>query len=366
MRIAIFAAAKMARCFAAAKQRSPTHPESAWLQTHPQKKVILLMKYGSSELCGKFVLAPMAGYTDIAFRLLCREYGAAMCFTEFANAEAIIRGGKNTDALLATCKKEMPVGIQVFGGNQESMGKASGIVSSRVETGELSASCIDINFGCPANSVVRAGAGSALLRKPEKMRAIAAACVKASSLPVTAKIRVGWGKDDGVAFAKMLEQEGIAGITVHWRTATEGRKRADAWGVVKEIKQALSIPVIGNGGASTPERAVRFLSETCCDAVMIATGALGNPLIFREANGLFDKGQCRQSSWEERREAFAKYLKLAKRHGVASPKRLRAHAIEWVSGFPGVKEARKKLNAAKTEGEIEGVIMGFSTPAHLT
>jgi len=318
------------------------------------------MKYGNTELHGKFVLGPMAAYTDIAFRLLCRRAGAAMCFTEFANAEAITRGGKNTDALLQTCKEEMPVGIQIFGATPQAMGKAASEISARVREGKLFASCIDMNFGCPAGSVIRAGAGSALLRSPEKMRAIAEACVAASNLPVTAKIRAGWKSDSALPLAQMLEKAGVAGITVHWRTATEGRKRQGGWEMLREVKEALGIPVIGNGGASTPEKAVRFLKETGCDAVMIASGALGNPHIFSQANDLLARGKYSEALWGEKRASFAEYAALAQKYGVATPKRLRAQAIEWVTGFEGVKEARKKLNSAKTEEGVAGIISSFT------
>lgn len=317
------------------------------------------MKYGNSELHGKFVLGPMAAYTDIAFRLLCRRAGAAMCFTEFANAEAIVRGGKNTDALLRTCEEEMPVGIQIFGSTPESMGKAAGIISRRVAGGELPASCIDINFGCPAGSVIRAGAGSALLKSPEKMRAIAEACVANSEMPVTAKIRAGWKSDSALELARMLEKAGVAGITVHWRTATEGRRRAEGWKALSEVVQSVSIPVIGNGGASTPEKAVRFLKESGCAAVMIASGALGNPHIFSQANELLMHGKCKETLWGEKRASFLEYCSLAEKCGVATPKRLRAQAIEWVAGFEGVKEARKRLNAAKSCSEAAGIVGGF-------
>ncbi|MCX6771879.1 MAG: tRNA-dihydrouridine synthase family protein [Candidatus Micrarchaeota archaeon] len=332
------------------------------------------MKYGNAALRGKFVLGPMAAYTDIAFRLLCRRAGAAMCFTEFANAEAIVRsgaarrqtalatitrGGKNTDALLQTCSEEMPVGIQIFGATPEAMGNAASSISARVETGELYASCIDMNFGCPAGSVIRAGAGSALLKSPQKMRAIAEACVKHSGIPVTAKIRAGWKSDSALELALMLQDAGVSGITVHWRTATEGRKRQAGWEMLREVKEALSIPVIGNGGASTPEKAVQFLKETGCDAVMIASAALGNPHIFSQADDLLAHGKCRKTPWEEKRASFAQYAALAQKYGVATPKRFRAHAIEWVSGFNGVKEARKRLNSAKTIREIEGIVSGF-------
>ena len=307
-----------------------------------------------------------------------------MCFTEFANAEAVNRKGAHTDVLLQTCKEEMPVGIQIFGATPEAMGKAAKEISARVADGKLFASCIDINFGCPAGSVIRAGAGSALLKNPEKMRAIAEACVAASDLPVTAKIRAGWKSDSASELALMLEKAGVAGITIHWRTATEGRKRQVGWEVVGDVKRALSIPVIGNGGASTPERAVRFLKETNCDAVMISSSALGNPHIFSQANDLLAKdkvcgqtlsanGNCasnlhynekyKETLWGEKRASFSEYALLAKKYGVATPKRMRAHAIEWVTGFNGVKEARKKLNSAKTIKEIEEIVSGFEPSA---
>ena len=334
------------------------HLRFATLSLH----VILLMKYGNAHLSGKFVLAPMAAYTDIAFRLLCRRAGAAMCFTEFANAEAIVRGGKNTEALMQTCPEEMPVGIQIFGGKPETMARAVERINERFETGELLASCIDINYGCPAGSVVRAGAGSALLRSPEKMREIAAACVKASTLPITAKIRVGWGKDDGIKIAKMLEGEGIAGIAVHWRTATEGRKRSDGWKAVGEIAREVTIPVIGNGGATTPEKAVKFLDEAGCGAVMIASGALGNPGIFSQANALLAGKAAEPDAWNGRRASYFEYAALAGKYGLATPKRLRAHALEFVKGSPGATGARRRLNAVKSAEEIETVLSEFEPP----
>ncbi|VVC01988.1 tRNA-dihydrouridine synthase B [uncultured archaeon] len=320
------------------------------------------MKYGNAELKGKFVLGPMAAYTDIAYRLLCRERGAAMCFTEFSNAAAIVRGVPESFRLMKTCSEEMPVGIQIFGSDEGTMRQAAKIVSERAHGGELFASCIDINFGCPSGSVIRAGAGSALLRKPEKIAAMVSACVSASELPITAKIRAGWNSDNAIAIAKAIEKAGAAGITIHWRTATEGRRRKTGWGVVGEVKKAIGIPVIGNGGASTPELSVAFLLETGCDAVMIASAALGNPGIFWRANALLEGREIAPQAWEEKLADFRSYSHLAEKFGALSPKSLRSHAIEFLSGFEGVKYARKKLNAAKTVGEIVGIMENFSPP----
>lgn len=326
------------------------------------------MKYGNAALEGRFVLGPMAAYTDIAFRLLCRKRGAAMCFTEFSNANAIVRGVPESMRLMQTCGEEMPVGIQIFGSDEKVIAGAARIISGKVAAGELFASCIDINFGCPAGSVIRAGAGSALLRKPEKMAAIMEACCEASALPVTCKIRAGWSSDKSVELAKMLEKSGAAGITVHWRTATEGRKRSSGWMGVADVKQAVSIPVIGNGGASTPERAVQFLKETGCDAVMISSAALGNPGIFGRGNALLEGEELPEESWAEKSASFNEYASLAEKFGVLSPKPLRAHAIEFLTGQPGVKGARKLLNSAKTVEEITAIMEGFvpSTPAPRT
>lgn len=308
------------------------------------------------------MLGPMAAYTDIAFRMLSRQRGAAMCFTEFSNANAIVRNVPESFRLMQTCREEMPVGIQIFGPDEEVMGKAVQKIGELVATGELFASCIDINFGCPAGTVIRAGAGSALLKKPEKISAIVSACASASELPITAKIRAGWNSDSAVGIARAIEKAGASGITVHWRTATEGRKRSSGWEVVGEVKKEVSIPVIGNGGASTPERAVQFLRETNCDAVMISSAALGNPGIFGQANALLGGKGTPAQDWKSRLADFQEYAKLAEKHGVLSPKPLRSHAIEFLTGFQGVKGARKKLNAAKTVEEISGVMADFPPP----
>ncbi len=321
------------------------------------------MRYGNSELSGKFVLGPMAAYTDIAFRLLCRKRGAAMCFTEFSNANAIVRNVPESWRLMRTCKEEMPVGIQIFGSDAKVMAQAARAIDEKVASGSLFASCIDVNFGCPTGSVIRAGAGSALLRKPEKMAAIMQACASASELPVTAKMRSGWSSDKSVEMAKMLEHAGAAGITVHWRTATEGRKRNSGWSSVGEVKQAAGIPVIGNGGASTPERAVQFLQEAMCDAVMVSSAALGNPGIFGRSNALLEGKAPAAVTWEEKLADFREYSSLAEKFGILAPKPLRAHAIEFLTGQPGVKIARKMLNGAKGAEEIMRIMEEFEPEA---
>ncbi|MEM4555149.1 MAG: tRNA-dihydrouridine synthase, partial [Candidatus Anstonellaceae archaeon] len=209
-----------------------------------------------------------------------------------------------------------------------------------------------LNFGCPASRVVKAGAGSALLKKPEKIGEIVRACVSASSLPITTKIRSGWDSDKAPMIARIIEDAGAVGITVHWRTACEGRKRNIGWESVSEVKRSVGIPVIGNGGAYSPELAVRFLKEAQCDAVMISSAALGNPAIFTQSNLLLEGKPTFQYSWKEKKADFLEYFSLAKKHGCFSLKRLKAHAAQFFSGKPGAKKARVALAAAKTEEDV--------------
>jgi tRNA-dihydrouridine synthase B len=176
---------------------------------------------------------------------------------------------------------------------------------------------------------------------------------------VTAKIRSGWNSDNAVEIARLIESAGASGITVHWRNAREGRERKDEWSSVGEVKQALGIPVVGNGGASSPELAVRFLRETGCDAVMISSGALGNPRIFARANALLDGKEAEADCWEARLADFREYFGLAEKYGLISPKRLRVQAQEYLTGQPGVKIARKKINEAKAVENIAEIMKNF-------
>jgi nifR3 family TIM-barrel protein len=282
-----------------------------------------------------------------------------MCFTEFSNANALVRGIAESWRLCRTAREEMPVGIQIFGSSSEMIAKAARMISEKVEAGELFASCIDLNFGCPSGSVIRADSGAALLKKPERIGEIVEACCKASSVPITAKIRAGWSSDNSVQIAKVVEGAGASGITVHWRTATEGRKRSIGWEAVGEVKRRVAVPVVGNGGATTPELAVRMLAETGCDAVMVSSGALGNPRIFSQANGLLANGSYRKETWEEKLSSFLEYAAFAEKYGVLSDKPLRAHAIQFLTGQPGVKIARKELNAAQSAEQILCIMREF-------
>ena len=222
------------------------------------------------------VLAPLAGYTDLAFRLLCREAGAGLCFSEMISCHGLARGQRNSLVLLHTIPRDRPLIIQLFGSDPEMMARAAAGVDPDQADG------IDINMGCPVKKVVKRGAGSALMRDPDLAERIIAAVVAATPLPVSVKIRAGWdtGTINAPDFARMAEQTGATMITVHGRTRQQGFTGQADWKVIRRVKERVRVPVIGNGDVLTWEDGEAMLSQTGCDAVMIGRGALGNPWVF--------------------------------------------------------------------------------------
>ena len=247
------------------------------------------MQIGSITLAGRLALAPMAGVTDLAFRQICREHGAALTVTEMVSTKALCYQDKKTPRLLALGEDEHPAAAQVFGHEPETM--AEGAKIARAVSG---CDIIDINMGCPAPKIVNNGDGSALMRDPALAARVIEAVVKAVDVPVTVKFRKGWDEKsvNCVEFARMAEAAGAAAITIHGRTRAQQYSGKADWDAIRAVKQAVSIPVFANGDVAEPADAVRILEYTGADAVMIGRGALGDPWIFERANALIETGVC--------------------------------------------------------------------------
>ncbi len=289
------------------------------------------------------VLAPMAGITDLPYRIICREMGAGLVYSEMVSAEALTRSQKRTFAMLATDPRERPVVFQLFGCNPESMAGAARILSER------DIDFIDINMGCPVPKVLRSGSGAALLRDIDLARRIMLSVVQASRVPVTVKIRLGWDAKNIIAhdLARTAEEAGIAAVTVHGRTKAQGFSGAADWSMIGQVKRAVRIPVIGNGDVRSARDAKRMLMETGCDGVMIGRAVQGNPWIFREARRFLETGVLpAPPSLEERREVMVRHMRdvvsmLGENVGI---REIRKHLCWYTKGLPGGGEFREKVN----------------------
>src|SRR3989338_7456964 len=236
------------------------------------------------KLKGKAILSPMAGVTDVAFRTLCKKYGAALTCTEFVSSTAIVRGSEKTKEMLITDPSEKPVQVQLFGNNLQDVIEAAKYVEKTFDI-------IDINCGCPAWKVIQTGAGSALLNNPEKIAHIISKLTDAVSKPITLKIRAGVDKDhiNAIEIAKIAEDAGAAAIGIHGRTQKQGYQGTADWNIIKQVKQAVNIPVIGNGDVFTPEVFKQRIEESGVDYILIARGATSNPYIFQQITDYMKK-----------------------------------------------------------------------------
>jgi len=242
-----------------------------------------MVQIGNIIIHSKLALAPMAGVTDLAFRTICREFGAGLTFTEMVSAKALIFQDRKTHSLLVIGENEHPAAVQIFGSEPDCMAEAA--VSALEISG---ADFIDINMGCPVGKVVKSGDGSALMKDPDKAMRIIEAVVKTVTVPVTIKIRKGWDKGNvnAVEFSKMAEAAGAAAIAVHGRTKTQMYSGTADWDIIREVKKSVKIPVLANGDIFCAEDAVRIIKYTGADIAMIARGAMGDPWLFEQAEAL--------------------------------------------------------------------------------
>jgi len=298
------------------------------------------------------VLAPMAGVTDLPFRIICREMGAGLVYSEMVSAEALIRRHKRSFGMLTTDHRERPVVFQLFGSKPDSLASAARLLS------ELEIDCIDINMGCPVPKVLKSGSGSALLKDIGLATEIMSSVAEASTIPVTVKIRLGWDAKSIVAveLSQAAEKAGIAAITVHGRTKAMGFSGKADWSMIKAVKDAVAIPVIGNGDVRSGLDAKRMLEETGCDGVMIGRAIEGNPWIFREAKAYLETGAILpHPALEEREAVMLRHLSdviklLGEDIGV---REMRKHLCWYTKGLAGGGEFRERVNHLLSIAEVK-------------
>lgn len=307
------------------------------------------IKIGDVELENNLILAPMAGVTNQPFRMICKEFGPGMVCTEMASSKAIFHDDKKTSRLLNTEGEQRPISFQIFGSDEETMGYASKYVSKMADI-------VDINMGCPAPKVVKNGDGSKLLLDLEQAKKVMKAVVKNSNVPVTLKFRKGWDKDNIVAveLAKIAESVGISAITIHGRTRSEFYSGIADWNIIKQVKQAVHIPVIGNGDVIDGKSALRMFEETGVDGIMIGRGSFGNPWIFKEIKHFLETGEkLPEPSKQEKLQIITRHIKLAvEEKGEIAVKELRKHIAWYTKNLKNSSEFRSSINQIDTEEEL--------------
>lgn len=299
------------------------------------------------KLSSPAVLSPMSGVTDVAFRTLAKRYGAGLAYTEFVSSAGIIQGNPQYLKIIQTAPVEKPVAVQLFGSSVEEVVEAAEIVEKKFDI-------IDINCGCPAWRVVKSGAGSALLNDPDKIAQFVSKLVSRVNKPVTVKIRAGITEKsiNAVEVAKKIENAGASAITVHGRTQKQRYSGNADWEIIKKVKDAVSIPVIGNGDVFTPEQFKCRLEESGVDAIMIARGAIGNPYIFKQINDYLKNGEYEKNNdMKSKSKLFFEYLKIAEKYDL-SFLALKSHAVSFTKGVVGGAGIRTELAKCKKKEEI--------------
>lgn len=315
---------------------------------------------GNVLIPNRLVLAPMAGISNTSYRKIVKEMGAGLIYAEMVSSNALAYGNAKTFDLLKMSDKERPIAQQIFGSDVKTFVSAAKLVEENMHP-----DIIDINMGCPVPKVaLRAQAGSALLKNPKKIGEIVKSVVESVSVPVTVKIRSGWddANINAVEVAKICESAGASAIAIHARTRAQGYSGKADWNIIKEVKENVNIPVIGNGDVTTAELAKKMLEETKCDAVMIGRAALGNPWIFKECKEYLDNNTLIDKPTNiEKIDMIKKHYELLcnDKNSKVALLEIRTHALAYLKGLPESKIYKEKLCHAKTEEEFFNILNDY-------
>ncbi len=314
------------------------------------------MKIGNVELENNVILAPMAGVTDLPFRLLCKEQGAGLICMEMVSAKAIAYHNRNTEALLETASAERPVSLQLFGSDPDIISEMAAYIEERPFD------ILDLNMGCPVPKVAGNGEGSALMRNPKLVEEIVTKTARAVKKPVTVKIRKGFTENEvnAVEIARIAEASGAASVTVHGRTREQFYAGKADWDIIRQVKEAVKIPVIGNGDVDSPQKAKELLEKTGCDGVMVGRAARGNPWIFGRIAAYLKDGTFFPPPAKE--EVLAMMLRhtrmqIEKKGEYLGIREMRKHISWYTAGFPNSARLRAAVNQTETYEEMERLLV---------
>ena len=313
------------------------------------------LKIGNVVLENSYVLGPMAGVTDLPFRLLCKEQGAGLICMEMVSAKGILYNNKNTESLLQIHPDETPVSLQLFGSDPKIVSE----MAKRIE--ERPFTFLDINMGCPVPKVVKNGEGSALMKNPRLVYDLVSAVVKAIEKPVTVKIRKGFDDEhvNAVEIAKIIEEAGASAVAVHGRTREQYYSGKADWEIIRQVKEAVSIPVIGNGDVTSGEKAIAMREQTGCDGVMIARGAQGNPWIFSELLEYERTGRLPdRPDVEEIKQTMLRHarLQIEYKGDFTGIREMRKHVAWYTKGLYGAARLRDRINQVESYAELENLL----------